>query len=449
MFSSRIFVPVVLGAMLAFSALAIGVDYWSYVGEYVHTSKDTNYWEGFFCSQDPTYDNQNAVFTSPADDTQTVFTNIANALDVPLRPDAFSFDNDISSWLASEEKALYFTTVQNFDENGLNLGGLNGKYGYNDDVNIITEDGYEAFVKHAQLYNPPTGNSLGNTDIVGGQGRLQRGNEFVLSDYDFTVGAPDPTGLVYFSAGRYALAGSGAFDLNQQVFRPNATWAPGCSDYLGRAHAGDVLTQYVDTDSITHRGVFEAAYKIAGTMVGDQFWTGGLVWNTYGGFVSTSTASNATEAAGHEVVREFLRYVFDIDALKVQDVNGNGVFDQDGGDAILFSVVDPKYFKYYYSWDNQYRQTASPFAGQYFTGDTIFLYQAGSVTTIMDRGTSIFFGTTISTSNATIWGEKFGLYDITAFDIVTTTIVPEPVTIIMIGAGLVSVAGVVRRRLRK
>jgi hypothetical protein len=105
------------------------------------------------------------------------------------------------------------------------------------------------------------------------------------------------------------------------------------------------------------------------------------------------------------------------------------------------------------------------FTNQYFNGDTIFLYTGGTVSTIMDRGSNIFFGAPIDTAvdrwwNSTVWAGKYGDYDITAFDltydgtvpdpaIMPLNPVPEPATIIMTGAALAGVAGALRRKMRE
>lgn len=445
-----------LGSCVAASALVSG--YVTYVTELVSTSKDTTNWYGFQVNSTPdAYSNyQTQVFYSPGDDTSAVLHSIANGLGAPIRPDAFSYNNDIPAWLNNPARILSYSTVQNFDETGLNMGGPFGKFGFNDDIINISSYGCEAIVDTAQIDIPPHGVSLGQTDIIAGNGRLVRQNEFDLTDYDWTSIVPDVAQRIYFSAGRNSTSGGGSFDLNQQVNRPNVTYGSGGSDYTGKANAADVLTGTYDGDgNLLSSSYFEKAWKIAGTMLGDTFWTSGLVWNTYFGYVSTSTSSNAgvaLEAAGHSVIRNFMRYVFDIDAMKVYDQDSDGLFDVADGDAILFSVQDPKYYTYFYDWTNTWRDSqvapARKFTGEYFEGDTMFLYRGGTVTTYMDPDTSIFFGQTINTwSGGTIWAEKYGKYDLNAFDIDMP--IPEPSTIILVvGAVLTLGAGVLRKRMR-
>jgi hypothetical protein len=230
-----------------------------------------------------------------------------------------------------------------------------------------------------------------------------------------------------------------------KVTRPGVTWVGG-SDYQGRANAGDVLTEYIDGFGATQYGMFETAYKIAGTMVGDQFWSSGLVWNVYKCYVSTSTASNAPEAAGHTTVRDFLRYVFDITALKVQDVDEDGVFDV-GQDLILFSVMSDNALNRATTYNDGWDCNAT-FAGQFFRGNTMFLYNGASIVTYMDPVTGIFYGQHIDTNNATIWSGKWGDYELTGFAL-TDVPIPEPsTTLLVVGAGLALGAGVLRKRVR-
>jgi hypothetical protein len=88
--------------------------------------------------------------------------------------------------------------------------------------------------------------------------------------------------------------------------------------------------------------------------------------------------------------------------------------------------------------------------GQFFPGglgDAIYLYQGDSVTTYMDRDSNMFFGLSQNTTNVSIWGERYGDYNITGFDL--TTFIPEPTTmILMIGMGLALGAGILRKRMR-
>jgi hypothetical protein len=445
-------------AVVAFLTLTVvaWADF-TYVGEYVTTTKGgppSTSWQGFFNQQAPATTNDViAVYTSPADDTRTKLFDIINSGGGMIRPDAFSYSNDIPAFLDQDVKTLTYTTVNNYDENG----PTTTKYGFNDDMLQLNSYGVELNIQHAEsaikpLGPSPTGygNSLGVQDIINGVGRPVDGYEYVLSDYEYTAAPATGAERIYFSAGKTATY-NGIFSQILLANRPAQSWGSGGSDYLGKAHAADILTGTFDEYGlVATTGYFEKAWKLAGLMLGDQFWTSGLVWNVQKGYVSTSTASTAPEAAGHVEVRDFMRYIFDIDAVKVYDANGNGVYDA-ATDMVLFSVVDDKYFGQYYDWANTQQTVVqtnpSYFENQFFDGDTLFLYRDSAVTTYMDKGSNIFFGETISTTNATIWGEKWGEYDITAFDIDVP--IPEPSTVILIvGAGLTLGAGILRKRMR-
>jgi len=163
-----------------------------------------------------------------------------------------------------------------------------------------------------------------------------------------------------------------------------------------------------------------------------------------------------TPVAGYEALNSFMRYAFDIDALVVEDVDGDGEFDV-GNDYVLFSVVDDGLYSKYAAWGDTYGTHDMNMDGQYFDGDTIFLYDGTSVTTFFDAATGIFFGQSISTatgygSAVTLWAMGDLVYDLDALDIsFESGIIPEPSTIfLMIGSasGLAVVAGVMRRKLR-
>jgi hypothetical protein len=338
--------------------------------------------------------------------------------------------------------------------------------------------GTEALIKHveplvfAQYPAPPNtlgvplpDYTLGFPDLIVDnngwiQGRSHRGNELALADFDVTDYTPDPDERIYFSAGR---RGNYTFGGGFYGIRPGVSWKGGTganafqgSDYFGNANAGDILT-VAGLASDPSYGIFEYAWKIAGTMLGDKFWlpaNGSLVWNNMNGYVSTSTSSLAAESAGHDAIRNFLHFIFDITAMKVEDVNGNGKFDS-STDKVLFTLANDTFYtngmNYWGRPDDAGYQNIMVLKGQFFPGglgDAIFLYDSNGVSTYMDRGTNMYFGTLLTTTNATIWGEKWGEYDITGFDI--TTYIPEPSALILIvGAGLASAAGFMRRRIKR
>jgi hypothetical protein len=465
-------------SFLTITIVASADENWSYCRQYFSVVKNTTTNEGFFDMMYNGYDDINQVASSPGDDTQTTAYTITNSAGVPIRPDAFSYNTGVTAWLNSSHKVLLYSVAQLYDENG----ATTTKYGSNDDIRILSNGwgnpawSTEALIKHVEplvsdQYPVPPGASygapiadhtLGMQDIAPyyevPAGRTLRGNELALADFQVRYVAPNPDERIYFSAGRF---GSYEFGGTIKGNRPGVRWAGGTgdnkyagTDHLGDANAGDILT-CAGLGSNPSYGIFENAWKIAGTMVGDKFWTQSvnghqLVWNNYSGYVSTSTASNAPEVAGHLFVRNFLRYIFDITAMKVEDVDGDGKFDAIDGDKVLFTLADDD------NWTRISQYSGIPdsvpvdyFRNRYFPGglgDAIYLYTGDAVITWMDRGTGLFFGANQSTGNATIWGDKYGEYDITGFDI--TYYVPEPVTESLIVAGLMLLVGVARRKIR-
>ena len=150
---------------------------------------------------------------------------------------------------------------------------------------------------------------------------------------------------------------------------------------------------------------------------------------------------------GFTQVDIFLNYVMDIDALAVQDLDGDGVFDV-GEDYALFSLVDDGVKHYIYLGREEWGAVTEhvDFTGQFFDGTTIFLYDGLTATTVffIDEysGTSFFFGQPIST------GTILGNPDLLEIDALDIGIVPEPVTIILIGAGVAGIAALARKRMR-
>jgi len=189
--------------------------------------------------------------------------------------------------------------------------------------------------------------------------------------------------------------------------------------------------------------IFVDSWRLAGLMLGDTFWTGTGTWNATTGFVDG-------DALDHSALNNFMRYVFDIDALVVEDADGDGEFDA-GDDYVLFSVVDDGLYNKYQQWGTTINDDVDAFFdGQYFNGDTIFLYDGTSVTTFFDAGADIFFGQASSAGDGTdLWGGEV-YYDIDALDIdFVDSVIPEPSTIILIvGAALTCGAGLLRKKMR-
>jgi len=256
-------------------------------------------------------------------------------------------------------------------------------------------------------------------------------------------------------------------------------------------------------EGVVARGLFVDSWKLAGLMLGQDFWSSGYVWDAgIGQVVDLGSSSDVvtdidwfervpvwtwnstsstwvlpttydkydtaimdrlhiwdwlpneagTPVAGYDALNNFMRYVFDIDAVVVEDVDGDGEFDV-GDDYVLFSVVDDGLYSQYNVWGTNAGDDDAFFAGQYFDGDTIFMYDGTSVTTYFDAAAGIFFGQSISTATGfgtgqTLWAMGDLVYDLDALDI---GILPEPSTIfLMIGSasGLAVLAGIMRRRMR-
>jgi hypothetical protein len=484
MAKKSIFLIAVL-VFLAYGIVAWADDtYWTYCHQYFAVAKNSTTGDGNFMMYDASYGSDSMVATSTGDDTFSWTYAMANSSGVSIRPDAFSFNTGITAWLAQTHKSLYYSVAQVYDENG----PTSTKFGSNDDIRVIdngANHGFgtniqwsaEAIVKHVEprVQTPYPNNfplppnsyglplpdhTLGMPDLVLDsygqiQGRGVRGNELALADFQVSVSAPDPDQRLYFSAGRYAQFQFGGtyYGLRSGVLWKKTTGPVEDqfqgSDYNGRANAGDILTCAGLATNPTY-GIFEYAWKIAGTMLGDKFWDSGLVWNNTKGYVATSTASNAAEVTGHSAMRNFMRYIFDITAMKVEDVNGNGKFDS--GDTVMFVLASDKYYDGMKQWtdaETWYSKT-DVLTGQYFAGGlggAIYLYTSTGVVTYMGKSANMFFGQSAATGNATIWGEKFGSYDITGFDL--TTYIPEPsAMMLIIGAGLALGAGVLRKKVR-
>jgi hypothetical protein len=262
-------------------------------------------------------------------------------------------------------------------------------------------------------------------------------------------------------------------------------------DTVAEYDTGDTtLNDNQDNGTISQQ-YFEYAWKIAGLMLGDEFWNDGYVWSNVLGEVATRVYSTDLEqlsgsvfslpsptwnstsnmwdfgiveyywngvlwgvvetyedvaVSGHDEVNAFLRYIMDIDALTVQDVDGDGVYDEDE-DYILFSLVDDGRYTRSMTWGATRGAAVEwDLDGEFFDGDTVFMYHGGEVTTYFDPGTGVFFGET-TTLESTTWATVD--YELAGFDIYfTETVVPEPATMILvIGAGLALGAGVIRRRI--
>jgi hypothetical protein len=418
------------------------------------------------------------VFLSgnPTDDTATVAFLSQSANMVHMAIAGFSYNHDeasgmtIDEWLASPYKTLLFSTTKNIGPYATpNPGANDSIYALASsgmDITVATE---RLIVHCAPLVRPATGSETvppGEVGITVPDHTLGVGFPTVaMADFQLTTTAPDQnpiTQRIYWTAANTAVDNSTPFSQSTTMARPNVvyhmTTGPVLGQYRGSgygdtAHAGDVLT-VIGQNYVPTYGIFENAWKIAGVMLGDKFWESGLVWNNYKGYVSTSTASTAAEAAGHLAMKNFMLYIFAITAAKVQDMDGDGIFDV-GDDKIMFTVAADanNQSTNANAWSNLGGGTwTAPWklAGQFFPnglGNAIYIYDGDTVTTYMGKDTGLFFGEAQTTSAATIWAGAYGNYMIGGFDL--STFIPEPSTIILlIGSGLALGAGILRRRMR-
>jgi len=424
------------------------------------------------------------VTPNPTDDTYSIIYQEKNAAGVNIAiPDGFSYSEDIDTWLENEHKSIVYSIAQNDAM----------ARGLNDSVIWLNIAGAESIVMHGtKLYDPPLSvyepdSTLGMTPIVdaGGIYGVTAGSftDIALADFKLTDYYPAEDARIYFSNARttatYDLQFGGFADWTM----PTDAWRFGVgaaaykgSGYQGQLHPADIATETIDDASM---GVFESAWKIAGTMLGDKFWdetvtigtlTYKLGWNTTFGYVTTVTGTvygtGEYTVTTHSAVKNFLRYVMDIRAMVVQDVDGDGKFDAIDGDKVMFVLEDSAKVDdaspyggykvsgpdYWTPWKAKARFW-DPVTGDtsYFNGglgEAIYIYDGDTVTTYMDASSNLFFGLNQSTTTTdTIWGGRIGVYDITGFDL--TTYIPEPSTMILIiGTGLALGAGILRRKLR-
>ncbi|MFH1549761.1 MAG: PEP-CTERM sorting domain-containing protein, partial [Planctomycetota bacterium] len=279
-------------------------------------------------------------------------------------------------------------------------------------------------------------------------------------------------------------------DMEPKPDGDNYIWMNSADDFAGLGALGAVS-----------RGCFVDSWRLAGLMLGQEFWNvnPNYVWSAELGAVAERTWAvdlidiswadkmpvwtwdsvagewvlpdtyntgdpaimdrlhlwdwinvyTDTPVAGYDALNNFMKYVFDIDAVVVEDVDGDGEFDI-GDDYVLFSVVDDGLYSMYHPWgviDKHAADVEAFFGGQYFDGDTIFLYDGTSVTTFFDAEAGIFFGQPIDTATGlgtgqTLWS-MLNLYDLDALDI---GIIPEPSTLLLFSSAILGMAGVLLKR---
>ena len=208
-------------------------------------------------------------------------------------------------------------------------------------------------------------------------------------------------------------------------------------------------TDFGYREGVIAEGIFVDAWRLAGELLGNEFWNDDpdYHWDPDDGRVEDE---NNDAVAGCDALNNFMRYVFDIDALVVEDADDDGEFDN-GSDYVLFSVVDDGLYDKYQQWGTTIDDDVdSFFGGEYFDGDTIFLYDGTSIVTFFDAEAGIFFGSAIDTATGygtgvTLWS-MYDIYDLDALDI--GIINPEPPTLLLLAPALLGFAGLVRRRLK-
>jgi hypothetical protein len=208
---------------------------------------------------------------------------------------------------------------------------------------------------------------------------------------------------------------------------------------LGRSavgHEADVLSYEISgfdgySYSYTNATIFEHAWKTAAMMLRDlkgynpggdmdALLAGTLTWDTSTGHVVGST----NDLSYYD---NFMRYVFDISALIVQDVNFDG--ELNGDDSFIFAVFDDGRFNQSQDWGgNPNFPVATLFDGSYFQGNVVFRCD----------------GSTVSVIGAI---DPSDTEQIDALDLAGEPI-PEPGTIMMIIGGALALAGgIIRKRL--
>lgn len=203
-------------------------------------------------------------------------------------------------------------------------------------------------------------------------------------------------------------------------------------------HEADVLSYEISgfdgySYSYSNATIFEHAWKTAAMMLRDlkaynpggamdALLAGTLVWDTTDGQVEDLVGNDQ----GLTFYDDFMRYVFDISALIVQDVNFDGELGA-GDDSFIFAVFDDGRFHHSQDWGgNPNDFIATDFDGDYFQGNVVYMCDGATVSVI---------GTIDDTEQ------------IDALDLAGATI-PEPGTIMMvIGGALALAGGIIRKRL--
>ena len=228
-------------------------------------------------------------------------------------------------------------------------------------------------------------------------------------------------------------------------------------DYIWSNSLGAVAQRTLTQDNLVNIG-HPCIYLPVYTWDGGEWVLPDSLIRSYADMWGWADEYYDTAVAGYNELNYFMRYVFDIDALTVEDVDGDGEFDI-GEDYILFSLVDDGLFDKMSLWgrsefsDDIYIRNTF-FDGEYFDGDTVFLYDGVEVETFFDAMTDIFFGNPIDTTvpdfgDGRLWGWGEIFYDLDALDIAVDGIIPEPSTIfLMLGSasGLAVLAGIMRRK---
>ena len=416
------------------------------------------------------------MWCSPGDDTadkyryyRMSYGDASGAWDNGFRRDGFSVSNGISEWLAAGKPALLYSRTM---DTAVSPGYQDGN---NTNIRIKKADGSDLLFKYGTVDNPPAGTSLGISPETKYLNGLTREKNIMAYDYIPVSPPPAPgnedTRFYYSGAKKGEFAGGNMTQVGPAGFnRSSFAWLNASTDgsgirpyasYAACVHEADIISQAItewDAWGTTKYGapdMFEVAWRLAAFMLRDQkgynpdndgngigdmddILLGNLFWNqngtnfdANGGQVVDGTG---TAVPGLTYYNEFMREVFDINALIVQDVGIDGEFNV-GEDYIIFSVVDDDTYDLAYEWDSSPVSASQPsinHAGQYFDGNQVFLYD----------GTGISLLDTIITDPDHI-GTRSDQID--ALDI---SMIPEPGTIMMvIGGALALAGGIIRKRL--
>jgi hypothetical protein len=487
MANRRILSLAVVACLFAIASYAFATDYWTYTKADVgggfpfdvvtpQAPATAPNWETVGTAQFPglpTSQLNSTVYTSPGDSTYSILLDYNNPVtsEPTMRVQGFSYSADIPTWLGSANKTLLYSVEKSFNPSMTGIPGIPSaldanQYGMASTVIAINGNGAESLVKHMTTEGGTDANSMGLSNMGANGSSYQ-----VISDFSVTNAAVDANKTQYLTSGKSGAYqfGGGMLSSTTGYVSWGANGANRGSGQSGKASPGDVMLRQVDLSDpenpLIKYNYFAKAWQIAGILLGYDWTATNTKWDNATGNVVNATTNAKVTGDGADTVRNFLRYVMAIQGLVVYDAVDNGASYSSSTDAILFSLVGDNYYTKGMMWGDtgpEAIQVSTPFAGQYFRGDVVFLYQGTTITTYFDPQNDIFFGQHISTGDTryynTIWNNQKGLYHLGGLDISYAldgdippgpVPIPEPSTIILIiGSALALGAGIIRKRVR-